>query len=264
MRNLRRRQDLRASTLEALCCELGLEFYVGPLRDVPVEIARALELPDDCSLQDALAKINLQREAGSSTTIRSLVELVEQIASDLRKHLQETGSSSARAKLLRAATGTGFRSRSPATMIEEGKTALATPASGSSGELIHLKAFDDSMDPAITDGELVMLDCSQAEPIEGEVFLIHSGSQDEIAIRRLRKVGNEWQSCSDNAMHPSRPLGEDEIILGRVWLVGKRAVTVGRDTDYPRGWGRMEPAAPLMDSVPEEDDGLEERTTGVG
>ena len=33
VRNLKQRRDIRASTLEALCRELGLEFYIGPRRD---------------------------------------------------------------------------------------------------------------------------------------------------------------------------------------------------------------------------------------
>ena len=250
VRNLRQRRDVRASTLEALCRELGLEFYIGPDRAVSSEIAKALELPHDCSVQDVVTKINLQEKAGPSATIRSLVALVEQIASDLREHRQETSEELAE---VRRAT-TEAQSQLLATMLEE-ETTLATQASAeelseSPEELIYFDAFGDSMDPTIAEGALVMLVCSQHEPINGAIFLIYSESRDDVAIRRLRKVGNEWQACSDNAKYPSKPLGEDDTILGRIWTVAKRP------------WRQI---VDLSGSVAtEESDDLDQRIAGIG
>ena len=88
VRNLKHRRDLRASTLEALCEELGLEFYVGPPRAMPAEIARALGLSETCSIQDALLAIgalmlNRAAEAGESPTAGEL-------ASSILAHREET------------------------------------------------------------------------------------------------------------------------------------------------------------------------------
>ena len=139
-------------------------------------------------------------------------------------------------------------------MLEE-ETTLATQASEeelseSPVELICFDAFGDSMDPTIAEGALVMLVCSQHEPVNGAIFLICSESRDDVAIRRLRKVGNEWQACSDNAKYPSKPLGEDDTILGRIWTVAKRP------------WRQI---VALSGSVAtEESDDLDQRIAGIG
>ena len=57
VRDLKSRRDVRGSTLEALCRELGLEFYIGPPRSVSPEIARALGLPEACSTEEVLSAI---------------------------------------------------------------------------------------------------------------------------------------------------------------------------------------------------------------
>ena len=55
--NLRKNRDIRVSTAVALCRELGLEFYIGPARPVPVEIAKALDLPETCQTMDVVIAI---------------------------------------------------------------------------------------------------------------------------------------------------------------------------------------------------------------
>lgn len=55
--NLRRNRDIRISTASILCRELGLEFYIGPPKPVPVEIAKALGLPETCRTMDVVVEI---------------------------------------------------------------------------------------------------------------------------------------------------------------------------------------------------------------
>ena len=59
VRSLRRGLDLRASTIDLLCRELGLEFYVGPQREDSVAgpIAAALGLSGGASAREAVAAI---------------------------------------------------------------------------------------------------------------------------------------------------------------------------------------------------------------
>ncbi|MDE0621025.1 MAG: hypothetical protein OXH83_05095 [Bryobacterales bacterium] len=57
IKNLKRRKRLTVATAEALCRELGLEFYIGPPRVVPVEISKALALPAGCAMLDAVVEI---------------------------------------------------------------------------------------------------------------------------------------------------------------------------------------------------------------
>ncbi len=55
--NLRRSGDLTVSTATALCSELGLRLSVDAEDFVPVAIARALDLSEECSMQEALVEI---------------------------------------------------------------------------------------------------------------------------------------------------------------------------------------------------------------
>ena len=79
IRSLRRVLDLRMSTVEGLCRELGLELYVGPpqLRDAP-------SAPEDAELRKLLdAIVKTYRSAGTSTQRKSLLHFLGDMHSSL-------------------------------------------------------------------------------------------------------------------------------------------------------------------------------------
>ena len=65
LRSLVQGRAARSTTLELIASVLGLEFYIGPARpgastspELPSEITRALDLPRDASVADAVGAID--------------------------------------------------------------------------------------------------------------------------------------------------------------------------------------------------------------
>ena len=73
--------------------------------------------------------------------------------------------------------------------------------------LTCVRAADDSMEPTIRDGDFVVVDRDQRNAVDG----------------RLRRIGDHWNLISDNPAHQSKPMTENDRILGRVAWVPSRA-----------------------------------------
>ena len=79
IRSLRRGLDLRFSTVEGLCRELGLELHVGP-----PQLRSASSAPDDAELQKLLDDIvKTYLNASTSTQRRSLLHFLTDMHSSL-------------------------------------------------------------------------------------------------------------------------------------------------------------------------------------
>ena len=79
IRSLRRGLDLRLSTVEGLCRELGLELHVGP-----PQLRNASSAPDDAELQKLLDDIvKTYLNASTSTQRRSLLHFLTDMHSSL-------------------------------------------------------------------------------------------------------------------------------------------------------------------------------------
>ena len=82
IRSLKRGLDLRVSTLQALCRVLGLEFYVGPLRETGSQPARSESSPYP-ELQEQgerlVSSAGVVREAGLSRADHQLLRSIEEV-----------------------------------------------------------------------------------------------------------------------------------------------------------------------------------------
>lgn len=98
----------------------------------------------------------------------------------------------------------------------------ANPAS-----LIVIYADGESMWPTIDDHDVLLLDTSKTDPVDGHVFVLASNDKGTI-VKRLIKVGDSWVIQSDNPdedKYPDVVLPDGEIyehrIVGRViWRGG--------------------------------------------
>lgn len=86
IRSLKRGLDLRVSTIQALCRVLGLEFYVGPPREVGDSPARSeadpySDMQEPCG--DATASAGVVRESGLSRADRRLLRSIEDVLAAL-------------------------------------------------------------------------------------------------------------------------------------------------------------------------------------
>lgn len=80
--------------------------------------------------------------------------------------------------------------------------------------MVCISVAGDSMEPALRDGDLVALDHSKDEPLDGRVFVVRT--EDGVVIRRMRGRPGAWRLTSDNPRYPSRPVHATDRIIGRV------------------------------------------------
>lgn len=93
--------------------------------------------------------------------------------------------------------------------------------------LIVIYADGDSMWPTIDDHDVLLLDTSKTDPVDGHVFVLASNDKGTI-VKRLIKHGSSWIIQSDNpddGRYPDIVLPDDDIyehrIIGRViWRGG--------------------------------------------
>lgn len=264
VRDLKNRRDVRGSTLEALCRELGLEFYVGPPRSVSPEVARALGLPETCSTQDALLAINqlLRGEAPSIDT--SPAEIAKLVVSSIEPQLQD-----GLARIGQELSGSAAKYLEGAALLEadargggdiaDGWVPAVDPRSffedfegGPSHAFVRLEALSQStrlskfwvldsatitmeyIEPTARDGEIVIVDVFSHEPVSGR--LVAAWIPDALAVCFLRKEGDTWMATGRGDVIP-QALEDNEAIMGLVAWHGPRD-----SSDLE--WGSMGVAAP--------------------
>ena len=233
----------RSTTLESIASVLGLEFYIGPEREesstdlgLPSEIARALNLPGDASVADAIGAIKKDTMA---SRLREGIGLVQELidragaAAALIPGLvsRERARSRVRpdsavamipfAPEVRLAAGTGevVFEESPEVSIAVALAALASWARPD--RLTCVRAAGGSMEPTVHDGDLVAVDAGRTDPLDGQLFAVRTDTG--LVIKRLRRTRGDWLLTSDNRSHPPQRVAEDDRILGQVAWCGPRS-----------------------------------------
>lgn len=83
--------------------------------------------------------------------------------------------------------------------------------------LFGVRVAGASMEPALWDGDLVVINTADTNPHDGEAFALNY--EGELVIKRMRRDAGEWWACSDNAdqrrFAPKR-CTEDVVVIGRV------------------------------------------------
>ncbi len=235
----------RSTTLELIASVLELEFYIGPARAdstirprLPSEIARALGLPVNASVDDAVGAIRKDALASRLREGLGLVqELMEKAAAAAalipdpvsRKRLS-TRERPERAVVMipfapevRLAVGTGavVFEESPEVAIAVATAALASWARPD--RLTCVRAAGDSMEPTIHHGDLVVVDSGRSDPLDRQLFAVRTDAG--LVIKRLRRNRRRWLLTSDNPTHRSRAVVEEDRILGQVAWCGPRGRT---------------------------------------
>ena len=76
----------------------------------------------------------------------------------------------------------------------------------------------DSMEPTLHDEDLVLLDRSQTEPVDGVLAVVRT--VDGVVIKRLRRRGQTWTLVSDNPAYPASRVRKSDRVVGRVAWTG--------------------------------------------
>ena len=240
LRSLVQGRAARSTTLELIASVLGLEFYIGPARpgastspELPSEITRALDLPRDASVADAVGAIDKDAMASRLREgIGHVQELMDRAAaaSVLLAGQASDRDSPARdrhdgdvavipfAPDVRLAAGTGEVVFEESREVSIAVAADALASWAGPARLTCVRAVGDSMEPTIRDGDLVAVDSGRTDPLDGHLFAVRTDAG--LVVKRLRQTRGRWLLISDNPTHAPRPTGKDDRIVGQIAWCG--------------------------------------------
>lgn len=240
LRSLVQGRAARSTTLEAIAAVLGLEFYIGPVRpgastapELPAEITRALDLPREASVADAVRAMDKDAMASrlreGMGRVRDLMDraaaaavLVSGTASgqDSTASVRHGGDAAMIpfAPDVRLAAGTGEVVFEESSDVSIAVAAEALAAWARPERLTCVRAAGDSMEPTIRDGDLVVVDTGRTEPLDGSLFAVRTDAG--FVVKRLRRTADRWLLTSDNPAYTSRDVGSDDRILGQIAWCG--------------------------------------------
>ena len=237
-----------STTLESIASALKLEFYIGPAREesssrrvLPPEIARALGLPQDAGVEDAVGAI--RRDAIASRLREAIsfahesMDRADAAAALIPGPAPIPDPVSRRKPRLRDRPGdamvtipfaSGVRLAAGAREVvfeETPEMSIAVAADAvarwaRADRLTCVRAEGNAMEPTIHDGNLVAVDAGRTEPVNGEAFAVLTEAG--LVTRRLRRHDGRWLLTSDNRTHPPHDLVEDDRIIGQVAWYGPR------------------------------------------
>ena len=231
----------RSTTIELIASVLELEFYIGPARAdpargprLPAEIARALDLPRDASVDDAVGAIRNDALASGLREclgrVQALVELAASTAALLPGILLSVTAEADRpdgeavmipfAPEVRLAAGTGEVVFEESAEVSIAVAAGALASWARRDRLTCVRAAGDSMEPTIHDGDLVVVDAGRSEPLDGQLFAVRTAAG--LVIKRLRRSRGRWLLTSDNRSPGPRPVTEEDRLVGQVAWCGPR------------------------------------------
>ena len=242
LRSLRDGRAPLSTTLESIASALELEFYIGPAREesssrrvLPPEIARALGLPRDAGVEDAVDAI---RRDAMASRLREAISFAREAMdrADAAAALIPGPASHGKPRLrerpgdamvtIPFASGVRIAADTREVVFEETPEMSIAVAAGAVARwarpdrLTCVRAVGNAMEPTIHDGDLVAVDAGWTDPVNGGVFAVRTEAG--LVIRRLRQQGGRWLLTSDNRAHPPRALFEDDRILGQVAWYGPR------------------------------------------
>ena len=94
------------------------------------------------------------------------------------------------------------------------------PGWASHDHLIFIRASGNSMEPDLSDGDMILLDRSKNAPFPGQVFLIRSA--DGLTVRRLLQTAGPWLLFGVDESSPERMIAPGDQLVGAVVWSGRR------------------------------------------
>ena len=230
----KRRQVPSVDRAAEIAKALGLEFYIGPKRDsIPNE-----EAPPNW--------VRVMREDMASLGSNILSRLPEpsiRVAEDPAPYdsagpirlsddaeVSYTGTEkflpAPYARDVHAAAGQGEVVFEEAAPFRFAFPRSILPKWVHPDSLLCIRTKGDSMEPTLNDGDLILLDYSRTDPLDGQIFVLRTS--DGLAVKRLRGSGLHWELASDNPAHQPRHVDQNVRVIGRVaWsgpIIGRAAI----------------------------------------
>ena len=90
-------------------------------------------------------------------------------------------------------------------------------------DLVMMMVMGDSMEPLIREGDTVLVDQTDRDPIDGKIFVLRI--EDALMVKRMQKIPGGWRVLSDNAERGFYDMRGEELemmqIFGRVRWFGR-------------------------------------------
>ena len=210
IRNLKKGQDLRISTIERLCKELGLEFYIGPPRQ-DKKLIKTENGGDHITYQAMDALRN------AAEVLRKATQVIEHRVAEPQAHYDTTRQ--VEVVELAAAAGDG------STVLDENVTGhLAFQRSWlerhklDPTQCVVIGVRGESMEPTLPDGCSILVNRARRKRLTGHIYLLRT--DDGIVVKRLdRGEDGKWRLQSDHPSWPSALWSDTCEIIGEVrWM----------------------------------------------
>ena len=217
----------RYTTLQSIASVMGMRLSVGPADrggkapQLPPEITKALQLPSDASVVDAVGLIEKDVMASKLRDGMRLVQELTERAAMAAELLPQMAGQSSTTRMMPFAEHVRFKADTGEVEFEESadlSIAVAEkvlPPWARADQLTCVRAAGDSMEPTIQDGDLVVIDKDQRVAVDGQLFVVRTG--EELVVKRLRQIGDHWSLVRS---HLSRPMRAGDVIVGRVAWCG--------------------------------------------
>ena len=229
IRSLLNGSAARYTTLASIASSLGLELYVGPLRQsdnptptLPPEITDALHLPLHATVADAIGAIDRDLMAAklrsTMTVAGSLMEKAAAAAVVISDLVAGTSPRVRRLPLVhvRRAQDTGRVRFDESTHLSVLVSSSVLPSRRQGDRLACLHAPNEVTEPRVRSGDLVVLDLDQSLPQDGQLYAV--ATPEGLVVNRLRQIERLWHLLDDTAGRSARPMRPQDRVVGRlVW-----------------------------------------------
>ena len=225
----------RYTTLQSIASVMGMRLFIAPAEPggmeappLPAELTRALDLPSDVSVVDAVEAIDQDAVASTLRKGMRLVLEMTELATAAAELLPQVAVGSTTTRMIPFAEHVRFEADIGEVAFEESSDlsiAVAErvlPSWARAARLTCVRTAGDSLEPA--DGALVVVDKDRRVAVDEQLFLVRLG--EALVVKRFRQVGGQWSLVSDSLAHLPRPMTADDRIVGRVAWCGPHSAAV--------------------------------------
>ena len=210
IRSIRRGSTPSVEKVRALCEVLKLEFYIGPIRSETLNLADSPERKRtiDGMFQEIISR--LPPKSSPPKTAEPKASYVSE--SDLVRYIP-----------ILEIEGTARKKSDREDYQKPGYVAFHSGWFSKNRlnfeHCVIMEISDESMEPTITEGSIVLIDRSRYRRRVGSIYAVQTN--DNIVVRRLAKDENGWQLASDHPEWKSEPLPNSAKIIGEVKWTAK-------------------------------------------
>ena len=229
IRSLLKGRAARYTTLASIASALGLQLYVGPLRQgdnpaptLPPEITNALHLPLHATVADAIGAIDRDLMAAklrsTMAVAGSLTEKAAEAAAVIPDLVAGTSPRARRLPLVhvRRPQDSGAVRFDESTHLSILVSSSVLPSRKQGDRLACLQAWNEVTEPRIRSGDLVVLDLDQSLPQDDQLYAV--ATPEGLVVNRLRQIDGQWHRFDDTTGRSARPMHPQDTVVGRlVW-----------------------------------------------